>query len=154
MPTSKHRLQNISFYILFALVGVTAALMLLPFFKLVALGGILAVLFNPLKVKISKYIKSETISSLITLVLAILIIVIPLYIIGQLAFNEVYALYAQAKQGGLNFNQEVLISHLHGATQVYAENALNNIGQKISDFAGNAFASITGLLANIAGFMG
>jgi len=128
--------------------------MLLPFFRILALGGILAVLFYPLKKKISKYIKSETLSALITLVLAILIIVIPVYIIGQLVYNEISSVYSQqVSQGSLTANLNTFVSHLHGPLQSTAQNLLNNASQKISDFAGNAFAGITGLLSNIAGFV-
>jgi predicted PurR-regulated permease PerM len=153
MPTSKHKLQNISFYILFALVGITAALMLLPFFKLVALGGILAVLFYPLKQKISKHVKYEGLSAFITLILALLIITVPLYIIGQLAFNEIAAVYSQqVGQGSITANLNTFVSHLHGPVHSVAQNLLNNASQEISNFAGNAFSGITGLLSNIAGF--
>src|SRR5580700_5437044 len=114
MPTSQHRLQNISFYILFAVVGITAVFMLLPFFRLLALGGILAVLFNPVKQKISKYIKSDTASAFITLILAMLIILIPLYIIGQLVYNEIANVYSQqVSQGSLTSNLNTFVSHLH-----------------------------------------
>ena len=68
MPTAKiNRAQNLTFYILLGIVGLTVLVMFSPFFKLIAFGGILAVLFTPLRVKISKYVKSDTLSALITL---------------------------------------------------------------------------------------
>lgn len=154
MPTAKNRLQNISFYILLAIVGLTVVFMYLPFFRVIALGGILAVLFYPLKTKIVKYVKSETTASLITLILAILIIAIPLYIVGQLVYNEIAGVYSQqASQGSVTTGLNTFISHLSPQLQTVAHNLLNNASQKISDFAGNAFASITGVISNIAGFI-
>ncbi len=127
--------------------------MFLPFFKLIALGGILAVLFHPLKVKISKYIKSRTLAAIITLVLAIIIIILPLYAIGQLVFNEIYSVYSHAKNGGFGLNQSEILNHLSGNSRQAAQNLLNTAGQKISGLAGNAFYSISGLLSNIASFV-
>jgi predicted PurR-regulated permease PerM len=153
MPLAKHRAQNISFYLLLAIVGLTVVFMFLPFFKLIALGGILAVLFHPLKLRISKHVKSETLSSLMTLVLALLIIIVPIYAVGQLAFNEIFSVYNQARTGGFVFSQAEFLNHLSGTSRTVVEGFLNTAGQKISDFAGNAFYSITGLLSNIAGFV-
>ncbi len=127
--------------------------MLFPFFELVALGGILAVLFYPLKKSLAKYIKSDTIVTILTVISAVLIILIPVYLIGQLVFNEIAGLYSQAKSGGFNFNQNELLSHLSGTSRALAENFIYTAGQKISDFAGNAFASISNILTNIAGFV-
>ncbi len=153
MPPSPKRLQNISFYILLTVVGFTVVFMFLPFFKVIALAGILAVLFYPIKLKVAKYIKNNTVTSLITLVLGLLIILIPLYIIGQLVFNEIVNVYNQAKAGGYSFNQASFISHLPPLLQNFAHSASANLSQKLSDFAGNAFASISAVLSNIAGFI-
>jgi len=152
MP-SRQRLQDISFYLLFAVVGITVVLMFLPFFKLLALGGILAVLFYPLKIKLGKYIKSETLRSFITLILALIIILLPLYIVGQLVFNEIVSVYNQAKQGGLDLNQSSLLQQLSPANQAIVHNFLNNAAQTLSGFAGNAFASISSVVSNITGFV-
>jgi predicted PurR-regulated permease PerM len=150
---NNQRLQNISFYLLLAVVGLTVVFMLVPFFTIIALGGILAVLFYPLKIKISKYVKSGTWNSLITLLLALLIIAIPVYAIGQLVFNEIISVYGQSKPALANLSRSDFINHLSGPSRAIAENIINNAGQKISDFAGNAFQSITALVGNIAGFI-
>jgi len=154
MAASPQRAQNISFYLLLALVGITVMFMFLPFFKLIALGGILAVLFHPLKLRISKEIKSNTAASIITLVLALLIIVVPVYAIGQLVYNEISNVISQqAGVGSITATLNTFVSHLNGSVHAVAQNLLNTASQKVSDFAGNAFAGITGLLSNIAGFV-
>jgi predicted PurR-regulated permease PerM len=154
MPTAKtNRAQNLSFYILFGIVGLTVLFMFAPFFKLLALGGILAVLFTPLKLNIAKWVKSETAACIITLVLAILIVLVPLYIIGQLVFNEVASVYSQqVSQGSLTANLNIFVSHLRGPAHTVAQDFLSNSSQKISNFAGNAFAGLAGIAGNIAGF--
>jgi predicted PurR-regulated permease PerM len=153
MPTPTHRRENISFYILFAILGATVLFMFSPFFKLIALGGILAVLFTPLKVWVSKSIKSETASSLITFILAVLIILIPVYIIGQLVFNEVASVYGQASHSLMNLSQSGFMGHLPPSVQTAANDFLSNASQKITDLAGNAFQGITSIISNIAGFI-
>ena len=154
MPTAKaNRAQNLTFYILLGIVGLTVLVMFSPFFKLIAFGGILAVLFNPLKMKISKYVKWDAVSSLITLVLAGIIIIVPVYIIGQLVFNEIYSVYSQASHGLLDLSQSSFMAHLPPSIQTYANEFLANAGQKISDYAGNAFTALTGIVSNIAGFI-
>lgn len=154
MSSYGNRVQEISFYILFAAVGLTVAIMFFPFLKLIALGGIFAVLFAPLKRKISKIIKSESLASFITLILAIVIVVVPVYAIGQLIFNEIVNVYTQqASQGSFTLNLNNFISRLSGPAHTVAENILNNISQKAAGFAGNAFQSVTDIAANIAGFV-
>lgn len=154
MAPFRNRLQDISFYILFAVTGITVVLMFMPFFKLIALGAILAVLFYPLKIKVSKLIKSETISSLITLVLAIIMVLLPVYIIGQLVFNEIFNIYSQqTTQGSFTVNLNNFISHLSGPVQTIAQNILNNLSEKAGILAGNAFQSVAGIATNIAGFV-
>ncbi len=153
MPPTQNRLQNITFYILLGIVGLTVLVMFSPFFKLIALGGILAVLFYPLKLDILKYIKSETISSILTLLLAALIILVPVYVIGQLAFNEIAGAYSQARGGLFDVNQSGLMSHLPESARTFANDFLANTAQKISDLAGNAFSALTSVVSNIAGFV-
>lgn len=153
MPIAKQRAQDISFYMLLAIVGLTVVFMFLPFFKLIALGGILAVLFHPIQVRISKHIKSQSAASLITTILAMIIIALPVYAIGQLVFNEIVSVYSQAKSSGALLDQSRLLNHLSGNSRVIVQNFISTIGQKISDFAGNAFNGITGLLGNIAEFV-
>lgn len=153
MSTSPQRAQNISFYLLLALVGLIVVFMFLPFFKLIALGGILAVLFHPLKLKLDKHFKSQTITSLITLIVAAVVIMLPVYAVGQLAFNEIANVYSQqATQGSLTSSLNNFVAHLNGSAHAVAQNLLDTAAQKIAGFAGNAFQSITALLGNIAGF--
>ena len=147
-------LQNISLYILLAVFGLIAGLMFFPFLNIIALGAILAVLFFPLKLRIAKYIKSETLASLTTLVLASLIVIVPLYGIGQLAFNEIYNLYShRSEHGQIIFNAESLVRNLPAPLAGVVQDILNNIGEKIGNFAGNLFQSFTTLAANVAGFV-
>lgn len=128
--------------------------MFLPFFKLIALGGILAILFTPLKLKILKHVKSGTIASLITLVLALIIIILPVYAISQLVFNEIVNVYTQqTTHESFTSNLNTFVSHLSGPAHTIAQNLLNNASQKITDLAGNAFAGIAGMAGNIAGFV-
>jgi predicted PurR-regulated permease PerM len=127
--------------------------MFLPFFKIIALGAILAILFYPLKLRVARQVNSETATSLITFVLALLIVLIPLYIIGQLLFNEISGIYFKASSGGMSFSQETFLNSLPGSVRTALESVLNNAGEKISGFAGNALQSVTALASNVVGFL-
>lgn len=153
MPTNNHKLQNITFYILLAVVGVTVIFMFLPFFTLIALGGILAVLFTPLKQKLNKHVKSNTGSSIITLILAGLIILVPVYFVGQLVVNEIISVYQQTAHGLITFNQSDFYNHLPPTVQKFIQTNSASLGQKLSDVAGGAFQTLTSWAGNIASFI-
>lgn len=148
---TNQRLQIIAFYILLGAAALVVFLMWLPFLKLVALGAILAVLFLPVYRNISKRSGNELLASWLTIIIILLIVIVPLYIIGQLLFNELYSLIGRVTESG-GINTQDLVSRLPESLQGPAGSFFNDLGAKISDIAGTAFESAAGIASNVANF--
>lgn len=146
------RLQLITLTMIFAIATLVVALMWWPYLTILAIGVILSILFFPIYEKIKNKINNESVSAILTLFVVLLIVIVPLYIIGQLLFNEIIGIYGNYKQGGFQINQSVFIENLPGQAQEVVKNFLGDLGAKISSFAGNAFQGISGILSNVAGF--
>src|SRR3989344_8944691 len=101
---TNQRLQVIGFFTLLAAAALLVALMWWPFLTLVALGGILAVLFSPIHNRLSKKIKSEGWSAFLTVILILLIVFIPLYFVAQILVTELINLYGLFQAGEISIN--------------------------------------------------
>lgn len=152
MTPGQQRLQIIGFYILLAVAALLVLMMWLPFLKLLALGAILAILFLPVHNNLIKRTHSETLAAWLTIVLILLIVIVPLYLIGHLLFNELVSLYGQYGRGGMTLDQNAIVQNLPQALQDIAARFFGDLSGKLSAFAGNTFAGITGILSNIANF--
>lgn len=149
---TNQKIQNITFLLLLGLVGAAVFFVWLPFLKLLALGAILAVLFSPVYAGLCKEIKSESWAAFLTILLILLIIIVPLYLLGQTLFNELANLFSSYKQGGLSFDKTSFIQSLPDPTQEYALRFLSDLTEKISGLAANAFTGITAVFSNLANF--
>ena len=134
-------------------VSIVVALIWWPFLKLLALAAILAVLFWPIYQKMVKAFKSEPLSAIVVILIILFIVMVPLYLIGQLLFNEILGVYSQLKAGSVHISGSELVSSLPLEWQGPAQNFLADLGSKFSAFAANAFQSVTAILSNIAGFV-
>lgn len=149
---NNQRAQLIGFYVLLAIVTILVFMVWLPFLKLFALGAILAILFLPVQRRLTKETRSETLAAWLTIILILLIVIVPLYVFGQLLFNELISLYGQFSQGTLSIDQGTIIHHLPQVLQDPASHLFSNFAEKLSAIAGNAFSSVANILANVAGF--
>ncbi len=134
-------------------VGIVVALIWWPFLELLALAGILAVLFWPIYQKMVKGFNSEPLAAIASIIIILFIVMVPLYLIGQLLFNELIGLYNQLKAGSAHISGSELVASLPPRWQGPAQNFLADLGSKFSGFAANAFQSVTAVLSNIAGFV-
>src|SRR5574340_1482319 len=121
---TNQRLQVIGFFILLGLAAIAALLMWWPFLKVVALGGILAILFLPVYNRILKHTKSEGFSAFTTMTLILLIVILPLYAVGQLLFNELVNVYNLYRNGQINLDQTTIVNHLPPQVQAVANTVL------------------------------
>jgi predicted PurR-regulated permease PerM len=149
---NNQRAQLIGFYVLLGIVTVLVLMVWLPFLKLFALGAILSILFLPVHRAITKRTHNEAFAAWLTIIIILLIVIVPLYIFGQLLFNELVSLYGQFSQGTLSIDQGTIIHHLPQSLQDPASHLFANFAQKLSGFAGNAFNSVTNIISNIASF--
>ena len=141
---TNQRLQVIGFFILLGVASLVVILMWWPFLTLVALGGILAVLFAPVHKMLSKKIKSESWSAFLTIILILLIVFIPLYFVAQVLITELVNLYNLFQAGEISINKTVIIQHLPLEVRDGAESILSDFGQRLSNLTAN-LGSISGL---------
>lgn len=146
------RIQLTALSIIFALVAIAVVWMWWPFLTLLAMGVILAVLFQPIYNNILHKTRSEVLSASLTIFIILLIVIAPLYLIGQLLFNELVTLYNNYQNNGSLFNAGVAIDALPGPIKDVVQNFVHDLTQKFSGFAANTFAGITSVLSNVAGF--
>lgn len=149
---TNQRLQVIGFFVLLGILGLVAAFMWWPYLKLIALAVILAVLFLPIQKRIAQNTGHEVFATWTTIILILFIVMVPLYLIGQLAFNELLGIYQNLRDGGFSLDRSAIINSLPPQLQSVAGSLVNDLSQRLSGLATNAFQGVTNILSNVAGF--
>lgn len=150
MDTKK--LESIGFYIFFGLVSLVVVLMWWPFWQILALGAIIAVLFSPVYQKLYRELSRANLAAALTIVLILLIIIVPLWLFGQLLFNELVDVYNKFRLGQLSFSQAALYSKLPPQWQSLLGAVSNDTAAIFSKFTATTFAFVQQLLSNLAAF--
>jgi predicted PurR-regulated permease PerM len=148
----REKIQNIGFIVILIIIGVVVGLMWWPFWQLLALAGIIAVLFSPLHKKIKQRVKNSNLATIISLFLVILIIMIPLWLVGQLVFNEIADVYSRYRLGQMSFSQADFIRNLPPAWQTFVQSVSNDASAIVSKISANAFSFVSQMLSNLAAF--
>jgi predicted PurR-regulated permease PerM len=151
MPTQQNK-QLIGFFALLGIVGIIALLMVWPFWQMLALAGIFAVLFHPLYVRVQRDIKNVNWAAVATIFIILIVAFLPLWLIGQVLFNELVDVYNKFRLGELVLDQSKLASYLPQQFQETAQTLSNDLNVIISRLTGGAFALVSGLISNIASF--
>lgn len=146
------RAQTIGFYILLAIAGIAVISMWWPFWQILALAGIIAVLFSPLHKRIKERIKNPNLAATLSVILVLLIVLIPLWLIGQLLFNELADVYNKYRLGQLNFSQNEFIKSLPPQWLSLAQSISNDASAIVSKFTSSAFVFVSQMLSNLAAF--
>ncbi|MDE2312452.1 MAG: AI-2E family transporter [Patescibacteria group bacterium] len=150
----KPKTQTIGFYVLFALAGLVVFFLLWPFWELLAFAVILAILFHPFYERIEKHANMPNLTALFVVVLIALIIIGPLFLIGQQLFFELAGLYQNLHLGNWTVSQETFISRLPQSLQNLVV-ALNFDARNwLTQLTGQAFSSVSGLVSSIGWFFG
>lgn len=144
--------QFIGFFVLLGIMAFICLMIIWPFWQMLALSGILAVLFYPFYQKINRDIRSPNLAAFITILIVILIALLPMWLIGQLLFNEMVDVYNKFRLGELVLDKSQIIAHLPEQLKIVAQSLSNDITVMISRVTGSAFASVSSLLSNIASF--
>lgn len=144
------RLQFIVLSIVFGLTALAAALIWWPFLKLLAMAGILAVLFWPLYVRLEKKLGNPPMAAIATILILLLILIVPVLILGQMIFTELTGLYNSLRD--VHISQSELLAKLPPQIQPLASEFFTDLGQKVSGFAGNIFSGLSQALSSAAGF--
>ncbi|MEK7161464.1 MAG: AI-2E family transporter [Patescibacteria group bacterium] len=143
---------TVGFYVLFGLMGLLVAMMWWPFWQVLALAGIVAVLFLPLYEKINLELKSPNWAATLSIFLILLIIVLPLWLIGQLLFNELVDVYNKFRLGQLSFSQLGSYKNFSPEMQTLLNSMGNDMTAIFSKFTSSAFAFAQQMLSNLATF--
>lgn len=151
MATVK-RLQTVSFLVILAMLFVVVLLVLKPFVNILALGSIVAILFYPLYKFLLKKISSPSGASLLTVLIILAIVLGPVYLFGQILFNELNDLYNQLRDGHLVINKNEIIASVPPQLQTFIERFSRDINGLISNFTSNAFASVSSIASNVFSF--
>ena len=146
------KLQTIGFFILLGLALLISLFLFWPFLELIALAGILAVLFKPVHKNIQMQVASPGWSALLTVLLVIAIVLLPLSLIGYVLYIEVANVISGIQSGSFSISQAVIIQHLPQQLHTVAQSFLSDLSTRFSSIAGNAVQSVAGILTNIVNF--
>lgn len=146
------RLQSIGFFILLGTSAILAAFLFWPFLEIIAFAGIIAVLFRPWFLKMSKHFNSDNWAALITVLAAVFIVLIPLFFVAYVLYFEIVNVYTNITNGSFNLDQGAIVSHLPQALQNVANGFFTDLGGRISALAGTTVKGVTGVLSNIVNF--
>lgn len=146
------RLQSIGFFILLGTAGVLSIFLFWPFIEIIAFAGIIAVLFRPWFLQMTKQFESENIAALVTVLAAVFIVVIPLFLISYVLYFEIANLYSNIINGTFNLDQGAIVSRLPQGLQNIGSGFLIDLGSRISNIAGTTVKGVTGLFSNIVNF--
>jgi len=150
MDTKK--LESIGFYIFFGLVGLVVALMWWPFWQILALAAIISVLFTPVYERINREFNRPNLSATLSIILVLLIIILPLWLFGQLLFNQLVEVYNNFRIGQLSFSQAALFNKLSPEWQALLGSISNDTAAIFSKFTASTFTFVQQLLSNLASF--
>ncbi len=146
------RLQTISFLVLLLLVLVLVLVMFRPFVNIVALALILAILFRPVYNWVLLKVKHPSAAAALTILLILLIIFIPLWLFGQIIFNEIANLYDRYRSGNFVIDKGQIVSSMPEQLQNLVQNLSEDINSFIGRISSQAFASFSSIISNVAAF--
>jgi predicted PurR-regulated permease PerM len=146
------RLQSIGFFILLGTAAILSVFLFWPFMEIIAFAGIIAVLFRPWFLKMSKHFNSENIAAIITVLSAVLIVLVPLFIIAYVLYFEIVNVYTNVTNGSFNLDQGTIVSRFPQSIQNIANGFFTDLGSRISSIAGTTVKGVTGLFSNIVNF--
>lgn len=147
------KIQIISFFtLLLVVLGIVIAIWL-PFFQLLCMAVILAILFLPVHKRILARIESPSLAAFTSVMLMVVIVIIPLSLLSTLLFKEVAGMYRSFTAGEIVIHKQDIIKNLPTTIQPFAENLSQDINEVLSRFTTNAFQTVSNILANVAGFI-
>lgn len=151
--TPYKRLQIVAFLILLLIVAWLVFSVVRPFLNMLVFALILTILFQPVYQRFLKKLKSEGWAALGTVVLILVIVMVPLWLFGQVLFNELVNAFHSLREGEFTLNRDQLIAGLPDQaksliTQFTSD--FNNIAGKLTT---NAFQTFSQIVSNVASFI-
>ena len=147
------RLQTISFLVLLFLVFVLVLVMFRPYVNIIALAVILAILFRPVYLRLVPRVKYPSLAAALTILLILIIILLPIWLFGQVIFTEIANLYDRYRSGDFVLDKGQLISSLPPQLQEVVQNFTADVNAFIGRISSQAFATFSALISNVASFI-
>ena len=120
-------LQDRAFLLLLIASSLAFAWILRPFYGAVLWGIILAIMFRPLFVRLSRTLQQRrTLAALLTLLIILMLVILPLTLLGALLVNEGVSTYEQIKSGELNLGR--FFQQVFDALPSWLTNLLDRVG--------------------------
>jgi len=148
----KKNIQTISFFVLLLFFILLTVRLFGYFFQPLAMAVILGVIFLPVHKFIVNKIKNESLSALITIFIILIIIFIPSLFVGKMITGEIVSFYEQNKEGGIAFDKQILSNSLPTEWQYEANNIINIVVSKISEWARNLTLDVSKIASNVTSF--
>ena len=150
---ANNRIHLISFLIALLLVFIVILFIARPFINILAFAAIVSILFYPLHRLFLKYVTKPSIASLLTVLVIVLIILLPVWLFGQVIFGQIVDLFNKYKTGSLVIDKSQLIAGLPDQVQTVIENFSKDLNNTIGRLSNEVFSSVTHLLSNVANFI-
>ncbi len=93
-PSGNEKHQLIFSTILFVIVALLAIFVFMPFFGVLALSIILAILLSPVFGWIKKYVRRDGIAAILTVLLLVVVIIVPLVLVTNTIVDQAQSLYS------------------------------------------------------------
>jgi predicted PurR-regulated permease PerM len=151
------RFEKPFFLGLCAVAFILAFLIFLPEINAIILGAAFAIFFHPIYVRLLRKIPHEWLAALLTVVLAAIIIVVPLFIFGYQLFAEAEGLYAHLAAGGITSLENLvrerlgnIITQMNQPSGALASFNVN-LGQYVTQAVGGVVSNAGSILSSIGG---
>jgi predicted PurR-regulated permease PerM len=154
MTLAKNKSQTIGFFILLALAGLAVARIFWPFWELLALAIILAIIFHPLYARLAGYTKMPRLSAGVVVLIMALIIAGPVLLIGQQVFYELANFYGTINLGSLFTHSNLFMQNLPPQLRQLTLSFNADVNSWISQLASRAVSSLSGLLSGLGWMFG
>ncbi len=152
MSTLK-RVHVISFLVVLAVVLILVLFVLKPFVNILALGLILAILFRPVYRWILRYVKYPGVSSLLTVAIILILILGPLWLLGQLLVNELIGFYGHYRDGSIVIDRADVISHVPEQFRDIVGSFTQDLNSFAARISSSALNSVSAILSNVFSFI-
>ena len=118
------KIHVVSFLVALLLVFVLIAYIMQPFVNIIAFAIIIAVLFHPLYKFLLGRVKKPALASLLTVLVILLLIVLPVWLFGQIIFNELSDLFNRYRDGAFVISKDEIVSSLPSEIQTIIQNLM------------------------------
>jgi predicted PurR-regulated permease PerM len=145
--------RSVGFLVLLLIFLLLSASMFWYFLQLLALAGILSILFLPMHQLLTRKLRSESVAATVTVLSILILVAVPLYFLTQAAVTEAVSFYTQYKGGELHISRQFLVKHLPLSWQHAAIGLIDNASQKVVVWSKDFATDFEGIISNIATFL-